>query len=321
MNNHTKRPFHKNLVLLLLTIVLGCTQPSTSQSTATSNSLAVATTSPMMTEFATRMLENTAKVQLIVPADRPSRDWRPTRTAATELRDANLVVLTGAGWEPWSERVSLAPTRTVDLSETIKQFLIEVPDAVTHQHGPDGAHSHKGFVPHTWLSPQLLLLQLPDLEAAMLKAHPASRDTIQREAGRLRTSLQPLASLAAEIKTQLQGQKINVVADGPEFQYLLRDLGVDPVRIRWPVSSPISPTITEQIQQAAQTNTTAPGVFIMNSRRAKGAEQPAVDAGFVVLRLDDLEQTSSEQNALARLTSNLHTLQALPAALPPKPQQ
>lgn len=179
MNNHTKRPFHKNLVLLLLTIVLGCTQPSTSQSTATSNSLAVATTSPMMTEFATRMLENTAKVQLIVPADRPSRDWRPTRTAATELRDANLVVLTGAGWEPWSERVSLAPTRTVDLSETIKQFLIEVPDAVTHQHGPDGAHSHKGFVPHTWLSPQLLLLQLPDLEAAMLKAHPASRDTIR----------------------------------------------------------------------------------------------------------------------------------------------
>ncbi|MFN7682839.1 MAG: metal ABC transporter solute-binding protein, Zn/Mn family [Planctomyces sp.] len=320
MKDHSKRPF-RTTFLVLLTTLLGCTQQPSTQSTKTNSVLAVATTSPMMTEFVTRMLGTTTDVRLTVPAERSSRDWRPSRTAATELRDAQLLVLTGAGWEPWSERVSLAPTRTVDLSGAIKQFLIEVPDAVTHQHGPDGAHSHKGFVPHTWLSPQLLLLQLPDLETALLKAHPDSRETIQREAGRLRTSLQPLASLAADLRTQLQEQKLAVVTDGPEFLYLLRDLGVDPIRIRWPVSSPVNAAITEQIRQAAQHNNAALDVFIINSRRPIGAEQPAVDAGFRVLRLDDLEQASSEQNAVARLTSNLRTLQALTAAIPPTAPQ
>ncbi len=321
MHDHTKRPFWITLALLLLTATAGCTKQTSNQSATTTAPLVVATTSPIMTELVTQMLGNNTDVQLIVPADRSSRDWRPTRTAASELRDAQLVVLTNAGWEPWSERVSLAPTRTVDLSSAITQFLIEVPDAVTHQHGPDGAHSHKGFIPHTWLSPQLLLLQLPNLESALIKAQPDRRETIQREAGRLRTSLQPLANLAADLKTQLEKQQIPVVTDGPEFLYLLRDLGVDPIRIRWPVSSPVNAAISEQIQQAAQKSTGTAGVFIMNSRRPAGAEQTAIDAGFRVLRLDDLEQPSSALTAVARLTANLQTLQALPAAVPQNAQQ
>jgi len=96
---------------------------------------------------------------------------------------------------------------------------------------------------------------------------------------------------------------------------------VDPIRIRWPVSSPVNAAISEQIQQAAQKSTGTAGVFIMNSRRPAGAEQTAVDAGFRVLRLDDLEQPSSALTAVARLTANLQTLQALPAAVPQNAQQ
>lgn len=304
-----KTAFSVILIATLLGISGGCSRQPGSQSASTPELLAVATTSPITTEIAGQLLGKADDVRLIVPPERPSRDWRPTRTAAARLRDARLVVLTGAGWEPWTDRISLAPSRTVDLSKSITQFLIEIPDAVTHQHGPDGAHSHKGFVPNTWLSPQLLLLQLPDLETALIAAHPDRRELIQREAGRVRTTLQALADQAASLKTRLSASPPKVVADGPEFLYLLRDLGIEPVRIQWPVDSEANAAIAEQIRQAAPQIGQPPALFILNTRRSMESEKIVYSAGFRVLRLDDLEQTSETKKAVDRVTDNLQTIQ------------
>ena len=309
-NDQMKTTFAAILAATLLAVSGGCSQQPQGQPASTAESLAAATTSPVTTEIAGLLLGRTNDIQLVVPKERSSRDWRPARSAATRIRDAKLVVLNGAGWEPWSDRIALAPTRTVDLSKAVSQFLIEIPDAVTHQHGPGGAHSHKGIVPNTWLSPQLLLLQLPTLESALITAHPDSRELIQREAGRLRTTLQTLADLAVSLKTKLSENPPKVVTDGPEFLYLLRDLGIDPVRIQWPVDSAVNNGVADQIRQTAPQNGHPPALFILNDRRSAESEKVVSDAGFRVLRLDDLEQTSETKNAVTRLADNLRAFQA-----------
>jgi ABC-type Zn uptake system ZnuABC Zn-binding protein ZnuA len=155
-----------------------------------------------------------------------------------------------------------------------------------------------------------LLLQLPALESALITAHPDSRELIQREAGRLRTTLQTLADLAVSLKTKLSENPPKVVTDGPEFLYLLRDLGIDPVRIQWPVDSAVNNGVADQIRQTAPQNGHPPALFILNDRRSAESEKVVSDAGFRVLRLDDLEQTSETKNAVTRLADNLRAFQA-----------
>ncbi|MFM7868962.1 MAG: hypothetical protein ACKPHU_32480, partial [Planctomycetaceae bacterium] len=95
----------------------------------------------------------------------------------------------------------------------------------------------------------------------------------------------------------------------PEFLYLLRDLGIEPVRIQWPVDSEANAAIAEQIRQAAPQNGQPPALFILNTRRSLESEKIVYSAGFRVLRLDDLEQTSETKKAVDRVTDNLQTIQ------------
>ncbi len=322
MQVHTSRQIPlASLALLLFLLPAGCTRQQSHTTGVPSQVLLVATSSPVIHAFSAQILATDNGVRLVVPNGRHSRDWRPTRTAAAEIRDAKLVILTGAGWEPWSERISLAPSRTLDLSAPIIQSLIEIPDAITHQHGPDGAHSHKGFVWTTWLSPQLLLRQLPELQSALIKVAPDRTDQIQRESGRLRTALQPLADLCTQLKTIVPQKQLSIVTDGPEFLYLLQDLGIDPVRIRWPLSSPADSAVLQQIQTNAQRFSGQSPLMILNDRRSKDHEKPVLESGFQILRLDDLEQAAPPRSVIERLTENVKALQAwiesAPAATQP----
>ena len=111
------------------------------------------------------------------------------------------------------------------------------------------------------------------------------------------------------------------MTDGPEFLYLLQDLGIDPVRIRWPLSSPADSAVLQQIQTNAQRFSGQSPLMILNDRRSKDHEKPVLESGFQILRLDDLEQAAPPRSVIERLTENVKALQAwiesAPAATQP----
>jgi len=294
---------------LLLLLVFGCSQPSpVSKQTDSPETQTIVTTSVALTEVATQLSSGTIPVGNVIPEDRLSPDWRPRKAAVRKLQQASLVLLNGAGWEPWTERVSLATSRTLETSGSAASRWIQIPDAVTHQHGPEGSHSHAGTVWSTWLSPELFRTQIAEVESRFVKNWPERRAEINREAGQLRSQLQPAVALCQATRERVSGRKFSVVADSPIWLYLMRDTGLEGSWLHWPASGELSEFALKELTTANdKLPADVPKLFLLNRRQAAAAEQ-ARQLGFRVVLLDDCILADSEQSAIQRISANVTQL-------------
>ena len=68
-------------------------------------------------------------VVLVVPNETSSPNWSPTVDDAKTMQQARLILVSGAGYEPWKDRVSLPGSRTRDTAAGYYDQLIRIPDA------------------------------------------------------------------------------------------------------------------------------------------------------------------------------------------------
>ena len=104
--------------------------------------------------------------------------WKPTAAQIADIQAADLIVLNGAGYEPWAEQAALPRARTVDLSLAVQPRLI-AEEGETHSHGPDGEHSHTGTAFTTWLSPEILRAQARASARALIERQPSRREQVE----------------------------------------------------------------------------------------------------------------------------------------------
>ena len=90
------------------------------------------------------------------------------------LQAADLVLLNGAGYEGWLNFVSLREERLVNTTAGLADRLLLLEEAVVHQHGPEGEHSHAGNAFTTWLDPTLAAVQALAIERALASLHYAA---------------------------------------------------------------------------------------------------------------------------------------------------
>lgn len=294
---------------ILLLLVFGCSQPSpVPDQTDSPDSQTVVTTSVALAEVATRLNSGTIPVLNVIPADKLSPDWRPRKASVRSLQQATLVLLNGAGWEPWTERVSLASSRTLETSAAASSRWIQIPDAVTHQHGPEGSHSHAGTVWSTWLSPELFEVQIAEVESRFVKNWPERRTEISRAAGQLRSELQPARSLCQTLREHVSRNKLSIIADSPCWLYLMRDTGLEGSWLHWPASGELSEFALQELTTANdKLPADVPKLFLLNRRQSAAAEK-ARQLGFRVVLLDDCILSDSEHSVLQRIAANVTQL-------------
>ena len=294
---------------VLCLLLFGCGQPNADTNQPNSpETQTVVTTSAALTEVATRLNSGTVPVLNVIPEDKLSPDWRPRKASVRSLQQATLVLLNGAGWEPWTERVSLASSRTLDTSAAAASQWIQIPDAVTHQHGPEGSHSHPGTVWSTWLSPELFEVQIAEVESRFVKIWPERRTEINREAGQLRSELQPARSLCQATRAHVSTTKLSIVADSPCWLYLMRDTGLDGSWLHWPAAGELSEFALKELTTAHdKLPGDVPKLFLLNRRQSAAAEK-ARQLGFRVVLLDDCILADSEHSVLQRIAANVTQL-------------
>ena len=179
----------------------------------------VVTTNYPLRFFVERLAGERVAIEWLVPDGVNPADWQPTAEDVAKMNAADLVLLNGAGYEGWLETASLSPGKLVDTSAGFKDRLIET-DGRVHSHGPDGSHSHAGTATHTWLDPDLALLQAKAVLNALAELDPASQDAMQSNYGLLQRDLL--------IRSAGMEQAINtlpetaVVFSHPVYQYLQR---------------------------------------------------------------------------------------------------
>ncbi len=181
--------------------------------------------------FAARIAGDAALVVFPAPPDEDPAFWMPSPEVVAAYQGADLVLLNGAGYAGWIDKVSLRRSRLVDTSASFADRLIHTNGGSTHQHGPAGAHSHAGMAFTTWLDFSQAALQVAAVTEALSHLLPEHATELESRSKALVADLQALDARLATL-TQA-GSSTPLLASHPVYQYLARRYALDLESVLW----------------------------------------------------------------------------------------
>jgi len=174
--------------------------------------------------LAERIGGDLVRVEFPAPEDGDPAFWSPDPTTVGAYQKADVILLNGAGYAKWTDRVTLPPTALVNTSESFEDKYIYVENAVTHSHGPEGDHSHGEAAFTTWLDPTLAIRQADAIRSAFVSARPEHEAAFQEGFQSLERDLVELDESLEEI---FSGNEQPLLASHPVYQYIARRYAID----------------------------------------------------------------------------------------------
>ncbi len=280
------------------------TDESSAAATTDRSQIRVCVTSQPLLEMARLVAGEQAAVENMIPSGERSLFWKPGAEEVRRLQSADLILIHGAGFEPWLNRISVPESAIVDTCSVFEDQRIRVSDAVVHQHGPDGEHSHEGVVRQTWLDPELAVAQLNQIVLAFTKLRPQYADEFLRRAVPLIHRLEATDSQIEALAAQTSEENLTILSDGPYYQHLTRRLKwkLDP--LPWPeATSDLSEADRQQLRERAEKS--ANRLFFVRMDRSDSAAKLAESAGLTPVFIDLCEGISDTDASLdERLQQN-----------------
>ena len=180
--------------------------------------------------FAERILGDAAEVVFPVPEGVDPSFWRPSIADISMIQSADLILLNGAGFATWIDRVSLPRARVANTSSAIEDQFI-VTESITHSHGDGGEHSHEGIASYIWLDPMLAIAQAEAVAAAVVARDLATRDNVEARLSELRSDLTALDAMAQDVLSGMEG--VAIIATHPRYQYFARRYSLSIASLEW----------------------------------------------------------------------------------------
>jgi len=127
--------------------------------------------------FAKRIAAEHAQVVFPAPPNVDPAYWMPDAKTISAFQGADLILLNGANYAKWVNKVSLPQFRLVNTSAGFQDRYIQAAEVTTHSHGPEGKHAHEALAFTTWLDFSLAAQQAKAITEALTHKRPALKDT------------------------------------------------------------------------------------------------------------------------------------------------
>ena len=187
--------------------------------------------------FAERIGGEFVDVVFPAPSDVDPAFWMPDPETVAEYQKGALILLNGATYAKWIERVSLPGHKLVNTSDAFKDRFLTMEHVTTHAHGPGGEHAHAGTAFTTWIDFSQAAWQAEAVKNAFIKAElgPAEKLTENFE-----TLIRDLQALDETIVSLTDGHsELPLVASHPVYDYFARRYGLNLRSVMWePDSAP-----------------------------------------------------------------------------------
>jgi zinc transport system substrate-binding protein len=157
--------------------------------------------------------------------------WAPSGEQASQLQNADLLILNGAGYESWLAFTSLPSGHSIDTTNQLSDRLLPIENEAVHQHGPAGKHSHQGTAFTTWLDPQLAIEQARIIKQELSRLEPDQADIFDSNFEKLKQRLTRLDQSLAGVFAELGDQA--VVFSHPVYQYLQQRYEINGRSMHW----------------------------------------------------------------------------------------
>lgn len=244
-----------------------------------------------------------ADVANITPPGVEPHDYEPTAQDMARMEESDLLILNGAGLEPWGENLK----RTLDPGRT--DIILAGEGLADRRIAKEGTTADD---PHIWLSPALAQQIAEKITAGLVAADPGREEYYRARANALKAHLD---GLDAEYRAGLRNctQK-NIITSHAAFGYLAAEYGFTQVSVAGinPDAEP-SPRQLTDITKFAKVHDIR-YIFFESLVSPKLAATLAREIGAETLTLNPLEGLSREEiaqgkNYFTEMRKNLANLQ------------
>ncbi len=165
--------------------------------------------------------------------------WSPEPEGVLAFQAADLILLNGATYSKWLNKVSLPRRKLVNTSQSFKEQYIRVNNLTSHTHGPTGAHAHAGFAFTTWIDLKQAIRQAEAIRNALVGLMPEKKQQFDVNFSALEADLLALDRRIDEIVAKKRTQPL--VGSHPVYDYFARRYGLNIRSVLWePEKSPTS---------------------------------------------------------------------------------
>lgn len=221
---------HGLLYLLILLILSSCIDRKEDSSSITDQKPTVAVVNYPLYYFAKTIGGDHVTVYLPAIGGDPAY-WKLSSKQVINFQKADLILTNGAGYAQWIEKASLPLSKIVNTSALFKDQWIETELGVTHSHGPDGEHVHKGTAFTTWLNFKFAIIQAESVHQALVDLLPELTDQLNRNFNQLRNTLLDFDERMEDLAERLHDEQL--VASHPVYQYLERGYSLSVNSMHW----------------------------------------------------------------------------------------
>lgn len=260
-----------------------------------------------LAEAAERVGGDLVEVTNLTPAGTEPHDLELTPDQVDQLLDADLVLYLGEGFQPAVAEIvedqrdgpSIDLLATVEVEEGAAEALEEEEHGHEGEEGEEGEEhaeeeeAHSEVDPHFWLSPQLFVDAVGEVEGALAEERPDDATTFEENAA---AYTDELTTLDGEAETALATcERDTIVTSHAAFYYLADRYGLTqlPIAGLSPETEPDADRIAELADTIEAEGITT--VFYETLVSPEVAETLANEAGVETAVLNPLEGLTEEQ--------------------------
>lgn len=271
---------------------------------AATSTLKVMTTFHPGAYFAKRIAGTHAEVTCPLPKDADAASWEPSPEVLAQYQKADLIVVNGANFEHWPQTATLPESRVLVMADAFKADWIVIKNAVTHSHGPAGAHSHTGVNGHTWPDPINAIAQENAVRDALIARDPVHKADYIANARALEKDL-----LSLDARLKALPVKATLFASHPTYSYIAKRYGWK--LVEFGLEPDVAPD-AKQIEEIKKARAEHPDAKIMlwEDEPCAEAKKLMADAGLETVVFDPCEQAPEKGDYLSVMNDNIARLEA-----------
>jgi zinc transport system substrate-binding protein len=224
-----KKVWGDGLGFCLLILVLGF--PLIAESGPQPTQPIVAVTNYPLQYFTERIVGDHIEVIFPIPSDVDPAFWNPEPTGVLAFQAADVILLNGATYSKWLDKVTLPRRKLVNTSQLFTDRYIQVQNATTHRHGPQGKHAHAGLAFTTWIDFQQAIKQAEAVLKAVVNLTPQYEKTFEANFLDLKNDLLALDRRLEQIMANNRTQPL--VASHPIYDYFARRYDLNIRSVLW----------------------------------------------------------------------------------------
>jgi zinc transport system substrate-binding protein len=256
--------------------------------------------------FAERIAGEHATVVFPAPPDVDPAYWMPDAKTISDYQRADLILLNGANYAKWVNKVSLPRFRMVNTSEAFKDRYIEAAEILTHSHGAQGKNAHEALAFTTWIDFSLAAEQAKAIAKALNRKKPSLEDIFQRNYQELEKDL---LKLDRDMKALVSKDPSKpFVVSHPVYDYLARGYGLNIKSVHWEPDEVVDERQLMELQNILKDHPAK--WMIWEGKPIKDSVEKLKAIGMQSVVFDPCGNTPDQGNFISMMQQNVENLKA-----------